>query len=159
MLAHCPSHRLLPKLCATVSGDKNGRLRQSAADYLLRALTSWEPADYERQQEAVERAVLAAAQDAQAETRAVGRSLYGAYAHAWPAQAHAMLGRLGRDKQLQEKLCRAAEEYVPGGWGPACLPAACLLQPLLDPIRCCCQLAARNRLPRLGRCLWPDSGA
>ena len=117
MLAHCPSHRLLPKLCATVCGDKNGRLRQSAADYLLRALSGWEPADYERQQEAVERAVLAAAQDAQAETRAVGRSMYGAYAHAWPAQAHAMLGRLGRDKQLQEKLSQAAEEYVPGGGG------------------------------------------
>jgi hypothetical protein len=153
MLAHCPSHRLLPKLCATVSGDKNGRLRQSAADYLLRALTSWEPADYERQQEAVERAVLAAAQDAQAETRAVGRSMYGAYAHAWPAQAHAMLGRLGRDKQLQEKLCQAAEEYVPGGWGAACLPAACLAQHLLGPVRCCYQLAAASG------CLWPDRGA
>ena len=41
--------------------------------------------------------------------------MYAAYAHAWPVQAHAMLGRLGRDRQLGEKLLQAAEEYVPGG--------------------------------------------
>lgn len=119
MLAACPSPRLLPKLCTLVAGDRNGRLRQSAAEFLLRALEWWEPADYERQLEAVERAVLAAVQDAQSETRAVGRCMYNAFAHAWPSQAYAMLSRLGqRDKQLQEKLAAAAAEYVPAGVQP-----------------------------------------
>ena len=116
MLAHCPSQRLLPKLFATVTGDRDGRLRQSAAEYLLAALEWWQPAEYERQLEGLERALLAAAQDAQAETRAVGRCLYCAYARAWPAQAHALLARLGRDKAaLQERLVQAAQEYAPGG--------------------------------------------
>lgn len=114
MLAACPSPRLLPKLCSVVAGDRNGRLRQSAAEFLLRAVEGWEPAIYERQLECVERAVLAAVQDAHAETRVVGRSLYGAYARSWPAQAQAMLARLERDRQLQDKLIMAAEEYVPG---------------------------------------------
>ena len=67
-------------------------------------------------QGSLERAVLATAQDAQAETRAVGRSLYGAYAAAWPAQAQALLRRLvaPHDRQLAEKLTAAAQEYTPG---------------------------------------------
>lgn len=118
MLVHCPCHRLLPKLCTVVCSDRNGRLRQSAAEFLLRALEGWQPAEWERQMEAVERAALAAAQDAQAETRVVGRSLFGAYAAAWPAQAAAALARLGRgDRQLQEKLAAVAQEYEPGGRG------------------------------------------
>ncbi len=113
MLAACPSPRLLPKLCSVVTGDRNGRLRQSAAEFLLHAVEGWEPAAYERQLESVERALLAAVQDAQAETRVVGRNLYGAYTRSWPAQAHAMLAR-EKDRQLQDKLMAAAEEYVPG---------------------------------------------
>jgi hypothetical protein len=114
MLAYCPSQRLLPKLCTTICSDRNGRLRQTAADYLLRVLESWEPADYERQIDGIQQAVLAAAQDAQADTRAAGRSMYSALAHACPSVGQALLARAGRDKQLQEKLVQAAEEYVPG---------------------------------------------
>ena len=123
MLAACPSHRLLPKLCSVVYSDRNGRLRQSAAEFLLHAVEGWDPAECERQLDAVERAVLAAAADAQAETRAVGRCLFGAYASAWPAAAQAALMRLERDKQLQDKLAAAAADYVPGGW-PAIAAAA-----------------------------------
>ena len=117
IVAHCPAPRLLPPLCSIAAGDKNGRLRQSAAEYLLRALEAWGRApECERQLEGLERAVLATAQDAQAETRAVGRSLYGAYAAAWPAQAQALLRRLvaPHDRQLAEKLTAAAQEYTPG---------------------------------------------
>lgn len=117
MLAACPTHRLLPKLCSVVCTDRNGRLRQSAAEFLLRALEGWDPAECERQLDAVERAVLASAADAQAETRAVGRCLFGAYARAWPAAAQAALMRLERDKQLQDKLAAAAAAYMPGVWG------------------------------------------
>ena len=106
-----------------VCTDRSGRLRQSAADFLLRAVEGFDPAECERQLDAVERAVLAAAADAQAETRAVGRCLFGAYARAWPAAAQAALARLDRDKQLQEKLAAAAADYMPGGlvgvWGGA----------------------------------------
>jgi len=117
LLCHCPSHRLLPKLLSVLSSDKNARLRQSAAEYLLCALEAWEPAELERQLDGVERALLAAAQDAQAETRAIGRSMYAAYAHTWPAQAAALLGRLGdRDRAVHDRLVAAAAEYVPGMW-------------------------------------------
>lgn len=123
MLAHCPSQRLLLKLLNVVGSDRNGRLRQSAADYLLYALEAWEPAEYERQLDAVERAVLAAASDAQAETRASGRAMFAAYARAWPAQAAALLARLGdRERGLQEKLAAAAAaaaDTEPGGSGLA----------------------------------------
>jgi hypothetical protein len=114
ILTACPTHRLLPKLCSIAASDRDGRLRQAATEYLLHALEAWPPAECERQLERVERAVLAAAQDAQAETRAVGRQLYGAFAHAWPQRAAAALARLQRDRQLQDKLMAAAQEYVPG---------------------------------------------
>lgn len=122
MLAACPSQRLLPKLLTTLAADKNGRLRQAAAEWLLVALERWEPAEWERQLEAVERSVLAAASDAQGETRATARALFAAYARAAPAAAAAALARLGnRDRALQEKLAAAvaaAGECRPGG----CLP-------------------------------------
>lgn len=115
MLVACPPQRLLPRLCTMVAGDRNGRLRQAAAEYLLVALERWGPADCERQADAIERAVLAAAADAQAETRATGRALFGAYAHGWPGAAQAALARLERDRPLQERLAAAAADYVPGG--------------------------------------------
>ncbi|PSC71695.1 CLIP-associated -like isoform A [Micractinium conductrix] len=111
ILAHCHSARLLPRLLAVVSGDRNGRLRQSAAEWLLAALQWWEPSEMERQLEPIERAVLAAAGDAQAETRATGRALFAAFSRAWPAAGAATLGRLAnRDRQLADKLARAVAE-------------------------------------------------
>ncbi|KAL4420688.1 hypothetical protein ABPG75_010344 [Micractinium tetrahymenae] len=118
MLAACPSQRLLPRLLGTLASDKNGRLRQAAAEYLLVALERWDPAEWERQLEAVEKAVLAATGDAQGETRAMGRALFAAFARAAPAAAAAALARLGeRDRALQEKLAAAvaaARECGPG---------------------------------------------
>ena len=71
----------------------------------------------ERQLEPIERAVLAAAGDAQAETRATGRALFAAFSRAWPAAGAATLGRLAnRDRQLADKLARAVAEGA-GGWG------------------------------------------
>ncbi|KAL4451390.1 hypothetical protein ABPG77_009462 [Micractinium sp. CCAP 211/92] len=118
MLAACPSQRLLPKLLSTLVTDKNGRLRQAAAEWLLVALEGWDPAEWERQADSVERSVLAAAADAQAETRATARALFAAYARAAPAAATAALARLrDRDRALQERLAAAvtaAGERQPG---------------------------------------------
>lgn len=138
MLAACPSQRLLPKLLSTLAADKNGRLRQAAADYLLVALECWDPADWERQLEAVEKTVLAAAAEAQAETRATARALFVAYARAAPAAAAAALARLReRDRALYEKLAAAvaaAREREPGerqatAWAlpPGLATASCVL--------------------------------
>lgn len=114
ILAYCPSQRLLPKLCSVLADDRNARLRKSAAEYLLRALEGLHPAECERHLAAIERAVMAAASDAQAETRATARSLFAIFAHAWPVSAQAALARLALDRPLQERLAAAAAEYVPG---------------------------------------------
>lgn len=114
MLHHCHSPRLLPKLCSVLVGDKSAKLRQSAAKYLLQVVQEWQPAAYERQQVELERAILAAARDAQAETRSAGRAMYAAYAHACPGAASALLRRLDNDRALQEKLSQTMQSYVSG---------------------------------------------
>ena len=35
ILEHCRSHKLLPLVCATICGDRNAKLRQHCAGYLL----------------------------------------------------------------------------------------------------------------------------
>eukprot|EP00887_Chlorella_sp_A99_P007207 scaffold2.g7207.t1 len=116
MLRHCQSAKLLPKLCTTVAGDRSGKLRQSAAEYLLHVVEEWPPTVYERQAEELERAILAAARDAQAETRGVGRTMFAAYARACSGPASALLLHLEstRDKALADKLAAAMQSYVPG---------------------------------------------
>lgn len=113
IIRHCHSAKLLPRLCATAAGDKSGRLRQSAAELLMQVLEDWPPAAYERQVQELERAILAAVRDAQGETRAVGRTMYAAYARACPGPASALLLSLEKDKALQEKLAAAMRSYVP----------------------------------------------
>lgn len=135
MLAACPSQRLLPKLLSTLVTDKNGRLRQAAAEWLLVALEGWDPAEWERQADSVERSVLAAAADAQAETRATARALFAAYACAAPAAATAALARLrDRDRALQERLAAAVaaagERQLGGRLAAGPEPAHAIVLPL-----------------------------
>lgn len=81
---------------------------------MLQILEEWDPSLFEKHLEDVEGAILAAAQDAQSDTRAAGRLMYAVFASTWPAQANAMLQRVERDKSLQEKLLQAVEGYRPG---------------------------------------------
>ena len=81
----------------------------------MQALEEWDSCLVERHAEAVEGAILAAAQDAQSDTRAAGRLMFAVYGSAWPAAAAAMLARVERERGLHEKLQRALEAYRPGG--------------------------------------------
>ncbi len=83
------------------------------ACWLVQVLEKWDPALLERHLDAIEAAILAAAQDAQSETRAAGRLMYAIYGSAWPQQASTMLQHIERDRPLQEKLLQALEAYQP----------------------------------------------
>lgn len=124
ILRHCQPRGLVPKLAETATHERQGRLRQCAAEYLVLILGEWDAQAYARHLPALEAAVLSMVQDAQAETRATGREAFGALAHTWQDSARSMLHRV--DRSMQEKLERAAEDYVPGGfsYSPAAAAAA-----------------------------------
>lgn len=116
ILRYCPSARLLPQLFATVRLDKNVKLRQFAAEYILQALQEWEPVVFERSIEALEEAILAAASDATAETREAGRSAFVAYYAKKPAAARMMLMRLPqKEYAMKEKLTKAVDKVYGQG--------------------------------------------
>ena len=60
----------------------------------------------------MEASIRSAAQDSSSDTRAIGRSMYAAYARAMPLRAEAFLRRM--DTALQEKLSQATLTYIPG---------------------------------------------
>lgn len=80
----------------------------------MQALEEWDPSLLDKHTEAIEAAILAAAQDAQSDTRAAGRLMFAVYGSTWPAPAAAMLQRVEKDRALQEKLHQALEAYRPG---------------------------------------------
>jgi len=116
LIRHCPSGRVLQQLGATVLQDKNVKLRQAAAEYLLQALGSWDAGVYARQAAAVELAITAAAQDACSQTREAGRAAFVAYFRGCPEAAAALVRRVpDKDRALREKLTQAANEAVGPG--------------------------------------------
>jgi hypothetical protein len=72
----------------------------------------WDGAALEKSMGAIEEAVLAAAQDAVADTRTAGRAAFAAYCRARPERLHPLLAR--QDPGLQQKLRDALVAYVPG---------------------------------------------
>lgn len=76
-------------------------------------LEDWDSAALEKSIGAIEEAVLAAAQDAVADTRTAGRAAFAAYCRARPERLHPLLAR--QDPGLQQKLRDALVAYVPGG--------------------------------------------
>lgn len=75
-------------------------------------LEDWDCQVYERCLDSVEEAILVAAQDALAETRAAGRSAFAAYCRARPERMHALL--TSQPPGLQQKLREAIVGYTPG---------------------------------------------
>ncbi len=98
---------------------------QSARLATLQVLEEWDPALLDKHSDALAIAILAAAQDAQSDTRAAGRQMYAVYGSTWPAQASAMLHRVDRDKSLQDKLLQALEAYRPGECRYSCSSCPC----------------------------------
>ncbi len=116
LLLHCPTPRLLPKLCHVCMEEKMGRLRHSAAEYIYQVLEEWEPSNYERHLDLLETAILSAAQDSQGETRVVGRNAFRAFSLNFPARGQAMLKRIPpTERALRDRLARvaAAEAAAP----------------------------------------------
>lgn len=75
-------------------------------------LEEWDSAALDRSTAAIEEAVLAAAQDAVAETRAAGRAAFAAYCRARPERMHTLLA--SQNSGLQQKLRDALNSYAPG---------------------------------------------
>jgi len=112
----CPTSRLLPPLCSMVRTDKNAKLRQSAAEYVLQVLQEWAPGEYDRYAEMVESAILAASQDAALETREIGRDAFAAYFSKCPSEAQSMLARLpDTEHSLKDKLLGAVNASLGRG--------------------------------------------
>lgn len=112
----CPSPRLLPPICSTLRNDKNVKLRQASAEYLLQALQEWAPLEYERHTEAVQAAILAANQDPALEIRESGRSMFVAYYQNCPLEAQTMLARLpDTERSLKDKLVAAVNSSCSQG--------------------------------------------
>jgi hypothetical protein len=116
IMRHCPAPRLLPGLCTMVVSDKNGKLRNAAAEYLLLALEEWDPHCYERLLMAsIEPAILAAARDAQSDTRTAGRAMFVAFARNFPWRVQPALKRLpDRDRDVAAKLMQAVPKASSG---------------------------------------------
>ncbi|BDA47128.1 probable CLIP-associating protein 2 [Coccomyxa sp. Obi] len=122
LLRHCQSPRLLPRLCSTLCKDRSAKLRQFAAEYLIQVLEEWDSAALDRSLAAIEEAVLAAAQDAVADTRSAGRAAFAAYCRARPERMHPLLA--SQNSGLQQKLRDALDSYAPGAAAAAAAASA-----------------------------------
>ena len=98
------------------------------------ALEEWEPGAFERCLPAMEEAIVAAAQDAMADTRTAGRVALAAYAHARPDRAGALLG------QLEPNLAQRLRDAL---GAPAAAPAGA---PMALAAQASC-VGGRRRLP------------
>ena len=78
----------------------------------MQILADWEEDNKLKCQDLVEVSIRSAAQDSSSDTRAIGRSMYAAYARALPSRGQAFLKRM--DTALQEKLNQAALTYISG---------------------------------------------
>ncbi|KAL0035610.1 hypothetical protein WJX79_002530 [Trebouxia sp. C0005] len=136
LVHHCPSPRLLKPIADAVCTDKNAKLRQCCAKYMLQVLEDWDMETCIKGLDLVEATIRSAAQDSSSETRSIGRSMYAAYVRAIPDKGQAFLRRM--DTALQEKLSQAIQTYIPGQYQPliadqqpnlskVALPAACTL--------------------------------
>lgn len=67
----------------------------------VQALECWDPAIWSKALPVVEKGIVAAAQDAQAETRAFGRAAFAAYNAAAPDKARNLLSRMDGDTQAR----------------------------------------------------------
>ena len=76
----------------------------------LQVLESWEAATWAPAVLPVERAMLSACQDALSETRAIARSMFGAFAAALPHRVGGLLGQLHAGQQARMRQAIAAYE-------------------------------------------------
>ena len=79
---------------------------------MLQILEDWEADTCIKGLDLVEVSIRSAAQDSSSDTRAIGRSMYAAYARTLPARAEAFLRRM--DTALQEKISQATLTYITG---------------------------------------------
>ena len=109
IIRHCPSQRLLPNLCDIASTNRNGKLRHAAAELLAEALAVWHVHTFDRFLDTVGLTVLAVAQDAQSETRLVGRSAFAAIYAKNPVFAELLLRQVpDTEKNVRDRLWTAA---------------------------------------------------
>ncbi|KAK9835750.1 hypothetical protein WJX74_007289 [Apatococcus lobatus] len=111
IIQHCVSARLMSRICDVVKADKNAKLRQHCAGYLLKMMRGWPSSSWERCLPAVNGALQACCQDAQSTTRETGRATFAAYAAVLPGPAFEFLSRL--DAGLQSRLRQALETSHP----------------------------------------------
>lgn len=116
LIRYCPCGRLLPPLCNRILQDKNGKLRLAAAAYVLQALEEWDHGVYASTRAVMERAILAAAQDATSDTRILGRAMFAAYYARHKEAAHDMLSGLpATEHALRDKLVQAVNQQLGAG--------------------------------------------
>jgi len=120
LIRHCISPRVLSFICDTATSDKNTRLRHSAAAYILEALQTWPSHVIERHLTVsssadhtspinLGHAIIAIAQDAQADTRALGRQAFAALSGMFPLIAAQILSRLPHtERALKDRLVAAS---------------------------------------------------
>ncbi|DBB01644.1 hypothetical protein WJX77_005003 [Trebouxia sp. C0004] len=116
LVHHCPSPRLLKPIADAVCTDRNAKLRQCCAKYMLQVLEDWDMETCVKGLDLVEATIRSAAQDSSSETRSIGRSMYAAYVRAMPDKGLAFLRRM--DTGLQEKLSQATLTYIQGQYQP-----------------------------------------
>jgi len=120
LIRHCISPRVLSFICDIATSDKNTRLRHSAAAYILEALQTWPSHVIERHLTVsysadhtspsnLGHAIIAIAQDAQVDTRALGRQAFAALSGMFPLISARILSRLPHtERVLKDRLVAAA---------------------------------------------------